>query len=130
MVKFNMENIEGIDSNIETCLHEYGMAWILSECRTKYRFYYGVAQDAAGLHTRFKSYYLNADANILEIWDWKWLSNICSHVGTNESDWLRQPLPIKIFDLYNYYGMHLFEEDSECSCFIYNSVLNRFIKEW
>lgn len=128
MKKFNMNNIEGMDASIEESLFCYGLAWILSDDKTEYKFYYGVHADSDGNFDLFDVGFLNADTDVRREFD-NLISDdfkaVSEFSGLTIEEFLTQDLPFIIFTLLQYYGYpNVF---GDCySQYKYLSNINRF----
>ena len=129
MGNFNMNNIEGIDVDIETSLCEYGIAWILSNDKKEYMFFYGIKNDGQE-HIEFDNCSFNCDIDIYSEFDWACFNDIYETMGMTKKDWDNMPFPQKINDICGYYGYeNVFGSSYGGSA--YNANINRFqaIKE-
>lgn len=128
MTKFNMNKIEGIDANIEESLFCYGLAWILSDDKSEYKFYYGVHTDHKGNYDQFDIGFYSSDLDVKREFDnltsdnWK---SILSFTSMESADFFNRELPYIISDLLQYYGyINVF---GDCySAYKYLPNINRF----
>jgi hypothetical protein len=127
--KFNMNNIQGTDIDIDCSLIDYGFAWIESDCKEEYKFYYGISGNDKGEYTRFDWSWLKADIDIYNEYNWidaeDW-NSIYNYVGMDKDSFDEMPLPHKINDLLSYYGfMNIFGE-SYSEGKLWNANIKRF----
>lgn len=120
-----MNNIEGVDNCIETSLFDYGLAWILSDCKTEYIFYYGISGDN-GEYKTFDSSFIAADIDIYKEYDWVNFEKIYSYTSTDKKDFDTYSLTGQISDLLSYYGYENVFGSSYYEGLIYNANINRF----
>lgn len=128
MKKFNMNKIEGIDASIEESLVCYGFAWVLSNDKTEYKFYYGTHTDSEGNYDQFDIGFYSAALDVRREFDnlisddWK---SILSFTGMEAAEFFNRELPYIISDLLQYYGYpNIF---GDCySAYKYLPNINRF----
>jgi len=129
MKNFNMNNIQGTDTDIETSLFEYGFAWIPSNDGKEVMFCYGIGY-GENEYNRFDRCSFNSDMDIYDTFDWidsdSW-NQIYSFMGMDKEDFDNMPLTQKIFDLFQYYGYENIFGSSYWNGFKYSSNINRFI---
>ena len=104
--------LTGIDASIEISLGEYGFAW--KEVGGDYHIYYGIACDDNGDYTRFDWADIPKNTGVRKEFDWitenDW-QYFLGFTGFTEEEFLEQPLPYKIWDLYRYFGyLNIFGE--------------------
>lgn len=130
MKGFNMNNIEGIDDSVEISLGEYGMAWILSDDKKEYIFYYGVENDEEGNYSLFDWGTINSDTDVHS--EYGFIDQgFFDYIDQSLEDWDKSHITQKMFDLKQYYGYENIFGTSYYSRVAYNANINRFqnIKE-
>ena len=96
------ETLEGVDVTIEISLQEYGIAWV--ERENEYHFIYGIKSNDHGDFTHFDWADIDKSIDFKPNYNWVDWDCIYSYVGMTAADWHSQPIPLKIYDLLNYYG--------------------------
>lgn len=98
---------QGIDASIEISLKEYGFAW--HDTGTETHFIYGIKMDNSGEYIRFDRGWLKNDTDVKQEYNWIFndqnkANSLLSYLGMNLEEWLVQPLPNKVYDIYCFYG--------------------------
>ena len=93
-----------VDVDLKTSLFEYGLIHKQEE-NGDFKFIYGVSPDENRNYFLFDyGFYNEIDfADLIEN-SWFSLSGILSSVGMTKDEWLKLPLPSRIFDCIAYYG--------------------------
>lgn len=105
MTNFDINNIEGIDADIETSLKDYGLAWI--EGVDEIIFYYGIEWTNKGgiaEYSKFDFCTFKTSMDVKKEFDWVEWNEIYSYTGLDSKQWDSMPITLKINDLYGYYG--------------------------
>lgn len=106
MKNFNIENIQGVDADIETSIHEYGLAWIESNDKKEVLFWYGIGVKDDGYFNKFDFCSFPVDLDIKSEFDWiedDW-THVYIFVGLSEQEFHSRDLSDKIYDLFQYFG--------------------------
>ena len=102
---YDYRAFNGIDASLDISLFEYGLIW--KRIGKDYKFIYGVGFDkdcAEVNYNQFDYAFLPIDVDILDEYSWADFTGVLSFVGMSMDEWLKMPLPQKIFDLISYYG--------------------------
>ena len=96
----------GIDASLETSLFEYGMIWAegLEGHEKDFHFIYGVGMDELGNYNSFDWADIAIDCNIEKEYDWADFQKVADFCGITKEEFLKQSIPMMIFDLVSYYG--------------------------
>lgn len=112
---WNIEDLEGVDVDIEISLKEYGFAWISGDTETL--FYYGIKRgmdsegDMEEEYTRFDFCTLDNNIDVYSEYDWADFNALLSFTGQTKQEFDDMPLVQKIHDLIQYYGhLNIFGE--------------------
>jgi hypothetical protein len=129
-IKYNMNNIQGTDIDIDTSLFDYGFAWIESDCGTEFRFYYGInSSDGIGFD-RFDWGTCFANIDVYDEFSWidaeDWQS-IYSYVGLDKQSFDNDSLPWKIYNIMGYYGYENVFGSTYHEGFVWNANIKRFM---
>ena len=100
---FDTSNFEGQDVSLEISLKEYGVCWEL--LGSKIRFWFGIRWNGKlGEFTEFDHCFFDSDLDVFDYFNWADFPAVYRYTGLSEEDWKKLPLPLKITDLYGYYG--------------------------
>jgi hypothetical protein len=126
-----MNNIEGTDTCMETSVFEYGLAWILSDCKTEYKFYYGITKSDDNdcnelLYNTFDFSFIQADIDVYKEFDWIDFNDIYAFTGQNKEIFDSLQLPLKIYDIVSFHGPENVFGTSYTTGFKYLANINRF----
>lgn len=97
------QGFEGTDAILEISLSEYGygFAWRHLD-NGEYLFVY------RNEHRTFDRATFKADTDVEKEWDWALREDngeqFFSAMGITREEWMKSPLPLKLYDLYTYYG--------------------------
>lgn len=127
MENYNMSNMEGVDTDIEISLFEYGLAWIVSNDQKQIMFFYGIGfDDDLQCYDLFDSCSFNVDMDVCVEFDWADFDDLFSYAGVSKTEWNSLTLMSKICDLVRYYGYSSVFGESYYGGMIYNANINRF----
>lgn len=95
------QGFRGPDCSLEISLSEYGMAWreLEDEILFIFCFYRDTVKSDRFERTTFKK-----DLDVLKEFNWVSWTDFTNAHGIVLAEWLKLPLEIKIYDLFNYYG--------------------------
>jgi hypothetical protein len=103
--QYEKEGYEGMDAGLEVSLFEYGLIWKLEE-NEEFRFIYGIERNGTGDYSVFDWYTLDQNTNIINYYDWVDFDSIVNFTGSESiEEWNKTELPLKIYDLIQYYGV-------------------------
>lgn len=102
-----LQDFKGTDASLEESLFEYGLAW--RELPDEWLFVHALP----GQSQRFERATVRKDVDMLREYSWVDWHNFLDNQGENlepgqdvdEAAWFNNPLPWKIADLINYYGV-------------------------
>ncbi len=86
---------EGIDSNIDTSLFEYGLIWKFNSIDQDYHFIYRVCENT------YNTGWIKDESDF----DWININDILRFMGINLKEWQELSIPLKVFYVVNYYGI-------------------------
>ncbi len=104
------KNLNGVDVSKEITLKEHGLAWHELPKKGIYRIYIGMDESLVENEmgdsdfTEFEVLELPIGADIRDEYSWIDTSKVSSFCGQSKSEWLKQPLPLKIHDIASFYG--------------------------
>jgi hypothetical protein len=95
------QGFKGPDASLAESLFELGFAW--RELPTgQLLCIYQIRGSSE--QSRFDRAELELNLDVQREWNWVNWPSLLSYVGMEESEWLALPLPVKISDLFSYYG--------------------------
>lgn len=92
------QGFEGLDASLAISLGEYGLAWRLLP-DGEWLFIYS--------HPMIRGAFDRASLKPCDPrreWDWVDWAEFLSYFGMEEADWMGQPFPLQVQDLFRYYG--------------------------
>lgn len=98
---------DGPDASLEISLREYGFAW--HDTGTEFHFLYGIKVNNAGEYIRFDRGWLSKDVDIRKEYSWIFcyeekFSPFLACFGITLEEWLKLPLQMQVYDIFQYYG--------------------------
>jgi hypothetical protein len=97
------QGYKGMDACLATSLFEYGLIW--RDIGDEFIFIY----NHPSISGSFDRCSMKKDLNIAKEYDWVDWNNFYKYLGNNSWEeaekWTKTPLPLKIWDLRNYYGV-------------------------
>ena len=106
--KYERENFEGIDTDLNISLNEYGLIWKeYKRASKKKRFIKGeylfIFINSSGELDWSGNIHKSTD--LLSEFNWVKWNDILKFVGSNEEEYFKNSVPSIIFDLVSYYGV-------------------------
>ncbi len=98
--KLKVEGFEGMDATLAICLFEYGLIWKEVEETNELLFVHKTSHGRNFERTTF-----DKNLDVHKEFYWVKFEDIYSFTGMPEEEWNKLPLPFKIYDLMNYYGV-------------------------
>jgi hypothetical protein len=101
------EGYTGTDASLEVSLFEYGLIWAqgLEGHEKDYHFIYGVDVDGEGNYNLFDWADIPVDCDPEKEWDFVEWDKVAEFAGyKNKAEFLKQSIPMIVFDLIAYYG--------------------------